>query len=401
MCRGKSAGGRRCPGCEGSRARAAHNARRRDNRAIKRALVDGARRAGHPAPVLQDLERANPKAVKNWAEALGLNPAEFLSSYPPEVPPPAASAAPGVTVAPAPRGAALAMPHRGHRAPPALNAPVAGNAGRAAAGLPRHQTPAGPAVAQPAGWRAASWATAELSRQIYALEAQQGGHRDERNLLFGNVATLHRPSGAGTNETVRVELDNGVLGYHKPFDGLNSRIARSFGHTSAEQSVHEVVAWQVAREMGPPWSEIVPPCVVREVNGRMGSFALERAGKTGNRSFDLAPEWRDAAFFDALIGQQDRHYGNWLMAGDRLTLIDHGYAFAKPGNYCNWSMLLDQRVASAPTLTYQERAGLDRLLASPDLLGLEQTLPADRVVALRDRAGRMRSTGRVLNRGDY
>lgn len=84
-----------------------------------------------------------------------------------------------------------------------------------------------------------------LCAQIDSLDQQQGGHRDERSLLFGSVTATHRPRGKGTNETVRVELDNGVTGYHKPFEGLNDRIARGFGQTSAEQSVHEVAAWQL------------------------------------------------------------------------------------------------------------------------------------------------------------
>jgi hypothetical protein len=36
-----------------------------------------------------------------------------------------------------------------------------------------------------------------------------------------------------------------------------------------------------------------------------------------------------AAFFDSLIAQQDRQPGNWRWDDNRLTLIDHGYAFAR------------------------------------------------------------------------
>lgn len=230
--------------------------------------------------------------------------------------------------------------------------------------------------------------------------AAQGEHRDERSLLAGAVLTKAAAQG-GTNETVRVEFDNGVVAYHKPFSGLNDRLAESFGHTSAQQSMHEVAAWQLARQMGPPWSELVPPCVVREVNGQMGSLAVERSGRNMMRGFDAVPEWREAAFFDALIGQQDRHPGNYLISGDRMTLIDHGYAFARPGDMCNWSFIAGKRAATDPVLTHQERGVLDRLVASRDLFGLAGVLEPERAQAVRSRAERMLSSNRVLAGGDY
>jgi hypothetical protein len=44
-----------------------------------------------------------------------------------------------------------------------------------------------------------------------------------------------------------------------------------------------------------------------------------------------------------MIGQQDRHPGNWRWDGNRLTLIDHGYAFAMPGQILNHSDLVAAR----------------------------------------------------------
>jgi hypothetical protein len=48
----------------------------------------------------------------------------------------------------------------------------------------------------------------------------------------------------------------------------------------------------------------------------------------------VVPEERilAAGFFDALIGQQDRHGGNLLVDQDRLYLIDHGFAFGRTGD---------------------------------------------------------------------
>ncbi|WP_203338605.1 hypothetical protein [Nocardioides limicola] len=233
--------------------------------------------------------------------------------------------------------------------------------------------------------------------------AQQGGHRDERSMLSGQpsaVETLGSAKGdrtprSGTNTTRRVEIDNGVVGYFKPFGGENKRLERGFGQDSAQQSLHEAAAWRLASQMGPPWSEVVPPVVIREINGELGSFALQRPGKERDQDPWRTGEWREAGFFDCLIGQQDRHGANYLIAGDRLSLIDHGYAFARPGDIQNASILVWSRVQRDPALTYQERDALQRLLSSPDLMGMEKVLQPSRSQALRARAERMLSEGVV------
>lgn len=187
------------------------------------------------------------------------------------------------------------------------------------------------------------------------------------------------------------------MGYFKPFSGENRSIATGFGQDSNQQGIHEAAAWRLASQLGPPWSEIVPPVVIREVNGEVGAFGLERPGKIDNRSPWHTGEWREGAFFDCLIGQQDRHWKNYLVAGDRITLIDHGYSFARqPGDYCNYQWLSHQRVHTADSaLTYTERDALQRLVASPDLMGMRKVLQPDRADALRDRAQKMLDTGRL------
>lgn len=338
--------------------------------------------------------RQPPEVAKKWLVALGKDPDDFKDGVPGTGLPAGVNPAPGST----PPAGPVALPPvvGGGRV---RGGPVVGRAGgpvRPAAGVAVPSPPVLPA----AGWRSEPWCTPGLEAQISEATAAQGTDRDERSLLSASVSsTADTPD--GTNETHRVTFDNGMVGYHKPFDGLNDNLARSFGHHSAQQSVHEVAAWQLASKMGPPWSDIVPPCVVREVNGRMGSLAVERPGSPMSRTPWQVPEWREAAFFDVLIGQQDRHPGNYLVAGDRMTLIDHGYAFARPGDYLNWSYLGAKRFAEDPVLTHTERSFLDRFVASPDLLGLKGVLEADRADALRDRAERMRKTGRVLDQGDY
>lgn len=232
----------------------------------------------------------------------------------------------------------------------------------------------------------------------------QGKHRDERNLLGGRPEKVQYASG-GTNDTSRVMLSNGVTGYHKPFSGVNNSIARGFGQDSAQQPIHEVSAWRLAEQLGEPYDQLVPPCVIREVNGEVGSFAMERPGKPGV-PVTVVPEEerRSAAFFDALIGQQDRHHHNYLMAGDRVTLIDHGYAFARRGDFLNWSMIQQERVGSEEKvrrLNGAEIAALDKFLDSQDGLGLQGLLESPRFTDLVSRAEQMRRTGMILPLGEY
>ncbi len=239
--------------------------------------------------------------------------------------------------------------------------------------------------------------------------AQQGAHRDERALLDGKpekVVTMKRaghftgsgPTG-GSNITRRIELDNGVTGFFKPFDGVREDLATGFGQDSSQQSLHEAAAWQLARELGPPWSDVVPPVVIREINGELGSFALARPGKDMVSTPWHTGEWRQGAFFDSLIGQQDRHPGNYLVSGDRIALIDHGYTFARPGDYRNYSWLVGYRSNEDPALSYDERQALQRMLSSPNLLGMRSMLQPGRADALKDRAERMLGTSKITT--DY
>src|SRR5207302_5978660 len=95
--------------------------------------------------------------------------------------------------------------------------------------------------------------------------------------------------------------------------------------------------------LGSPWSELVAPAVWFDppgvasirlcgpvILGLGGSAFLPEPGAGFDRLV------ADAAFFDALIGAQDRHDQN-LRAEmpPRLGLIDHGYAFARPGDVHN------------------------------------------------------------------
>jgi hypothetical protein len=252
------------------------------------------------------------------------------------------------------------------------------------------------------------WATAGVLDLVEEVRDTQGHTPAERAGLSGQVVS-HHPEGGGTNVTHKCHLPDGTVWYHKPFSGLREKLARSFGQSDALQPIHEAAAWRLAEQLGGPWSGLVPVCVLKEVHypqsagvvkDELGSFAAKAPGTDGG-DYLASPTWEQAAFFDALIGQQDRHSGNYKMDGSRLSLIDHGYAFPLPGDRCNAAYLQEDRFHIGPALTAEEKSALSRLLASPDLMGMRRCLEPDRAAALEGRARRMLASGMVLAPGDY
>jgi hypothetical protein len=139
-----------------------------------------------------------------------------------------------------------------------------------------------------------------------------------------------------------------------------------------------------------------------------GRFAERGAARplTGGRGLRAGPDdCLAAAFFDSLIGQQDRHRGNYRRdaGNEKLGLIDHGYAFAHlPDQYFNRSVFVEWRWdAARGDLTEAEREALEGLLASGDLHGLERFLLPEEAEALASRAKRMLERGAILDLGEF
>jgi hypothetical protein len=145
--------------------------------------------------------------------------------------------------------------------------------------------------------------------------------------------------------------------------------------------------------MGWPWDQLVPAAVLRDIPGLGGGALIDfRTGSPRVAVFDrVAAQASAAAFWDALAGQQDRHANNYRYdaSTDRLSLIDHAFAFARPGDLCPNAMFLVARRARNQTgLRGHEIAALDALL-SGDLHGLRGYLAEERADALEARAERM------------
>jgi hypothetical protein len=244
----------------------------------------------------------------------------------------------------------------------------------------------------------------KIDAQIAAIRASQGARAIEQQMLGEAFAGPPAPTTSpGVNATKQLELASGAIVFHKPFSGVHVANAIAYGQTDETPPLHEAASWRLAVALGPPWDEIVVPCVLREYAGEDGSLSLHAVGWPRDMAPTLNPTWCvPAAFFDSLIAQQDRHDGNWRWDGNRLTLIDHGYTFALPRAILNYSdfVMARHRHAAASLLT-EEHDTLTRLLSDSDLLGMERFLLPDRAQALADRARLMLQRGEILRPGEF
>jgi hypothetical protein len=192
-------------------------------------------------------------------------------------------------------------------------------------------------------------------------------------------------------------------------DGLyngKQALAR-YGQTPISTVIAECAAWQLAKHLGGPWSEIAVPTVMKFPQlpdiGRVevGGAVLFRGGNAGKQGFYQAvPELAAAgAFFDALIGQQDRNKGNvlWYPERDTIYLIDHSFSFGKARGNTGASDLVDWRWNHGnQELGERELEVLQRLLESEYTLTLSRFVAPDRVEGLRARAERMFEARRLV-----
>jgi hypothetical protein len=239
------------------------------------------------------------------------------------------------------------------------------------------------------------------NERVTALLALQGEHEAEDFLLTADLELA--PDSIGTTNKVYVASREGTaVAAFKPRAGLSVNAARAYGQTRNSTLIAEAVAWQVAKAMGEQFAEIVTPCVLRKLDGDEGALATWQPGTSPDAQvFAEAPEaCKTAALFDAVIGQQDRNDFNYLWDADekRLALVDHGYAFARPGDRRNASIFCTWRHQQrSGKLSDDEQEALQRFAGPSGPLGtIEACLEPARAKVLRDRVESMLATGELL-----
>jgi hypothetical protein len=254
---------------------------------------------------------------------------------------------------------------------------------------------------------------AAAEERVFELVRRQSG-TTETWLLEQEIHDLEllgeKETGAG--ETYRLYLgDQHEAAYFKPMAGVNATIAYACQQTPYSATVAEAAAWQLAKGLGQPFSELITPCVLRWVDqidpDRPGALLDARYGDRDDAIdvFSRGPRFiRPAGFFDALVGNQDRRRSNFLLDNQRevLALIDHGLAFATKGDETLANVFWEWRWrADLQGLDPWELKALEQLLADPDLLGLRSFLEPSRSAALEKRARRMLKTAELPPVGTF
>ncbi|RYI20434.1 hypothetical protein EVU97_14475 [Dermacoccus sp. 147Ba] len=239
---------------------------------------------------------------------------------------------------------------------------------------------------------------------------------DDRALVDAPATVSEDEVSDGSNEVRVIELrmpdGSTSVGFHKPFDGIETFVAAAFGDSMPAQPMREVAAWHVARLLGPTVSEHVAPAVLREVDYPPEEFYDHQRTRIGSLSRQvpgsgLALTWADEvpqaqadamAFFDAVIGNQDRHRANvfWDAETKSLGAFDHGYSFPRPAesDEMNESLFLEHRLARGrDKLTDAEMHALRTVRERLD--DITPMLDVDRAGELRRRVEKMLSTGRL------
>jgi hypothetical protein len=258
-------------------------------------------------------------------------------------------------------------------------------------------------------------------RRIGVLLLTQGTRPDPiEDLLLREDIIVYRPAPSTTehlNSTNIADLIGNLRAFHKPVRGVQTRQALAYGHDPRSASLNECAAWRLARFLGSPYDQMVPVTVLRyheadssvklqhpKIRDGWGSFASEQPGSSLDPEPLETPAVNDpAAFFDALIAQQDRHVAQyrWESSLQHLGLIDHGFAFARPGDHFNESVFVRRRhMEGREELLDSELKALERL-ATNELIGLKDILRPDQATALEDRIERMRKSGKLLAPGEW
>lgn len=171
----------------------------------------------------------------------------------------------------------------------------------------------------------------QASRHDFAQQAQglENKLRDPQATEVGKRALK-----GGSNDNFLITLSNGVSAIWTPTAGEKSGDKPRPNIPRGTQAKREEAAYLVDKRLG--HFARVPPAVSSGLEGRPGALKLlVSQGLDGKESGQenlpgkTAPEdYRRIALFDHVVGNLDRHSGNYLVDGEnRPVPIDHGLAF--------------------------------------------------------------------------
>lgn len=211
--------------------------------------------------------------------------------------------------------------------------------------------PVSPWAPRPANWKELNAAVRKegdilTNVRSSAAEKAKAAESIEKTLLDPNAKMMDSHSlGEGISRADHVSLDNGVTAIWKRDGVAQSAVDRDHMRhiNQANSSGNEVAAYLIDKAMGHPAG--VPPTVLHTENGVKGTLQFFKSETKRNWDFKPGNPLENAEnhvlpfrgsmegnrnlnVLDNVIGNTDRHRGNWLdtKRGDTLP-IDHGLAF--------------------------------------------------------------------------
>lgn len=167
------------------------------------------------------------------------------------------------------------------------------------------------------------------------------------------------PLGGGVNETRIVELPNGEKAVFKPIEGERFGLRGSITNEACPLAHREALSWEIDDILG---LDLVPETRLVSINGEIGSLQhFQKSAKIAARAGGTAPlddELYKIDVFDFLIGNTDRHQGNYMFytrgaKKGRVIAIDNGYVF--PRSSADIDIFGVDEFRSAPALDYRSR----------------------------------------------
>ena len=179
----------------------------------------------------------------------------------------------------------------------------------------------------------------EYVSKKFDLDLEKPTEEEER-LLSGEVVDFVDMSGfcGAVSDMAFVALDNGDYGIFKSVEGEGRRLMN--GVLDRYAARYEAGLWHKKERVVSLIDKyfgfgLVPPTVIREINGQTGSFQkfVDNApvGELVDKNHwqELNSRLTDMFLFDFIIWNNDRHEANFLVNKDAgsITAIDNGISF--------------------------------------------------------------------------
>jgi hypothetical protein len=203
------------------------------------------------------------------------------------------------------------------------------------------------------------------------------------------------------SSTYQTKLTDGSVAYFKPTDGFESGWRDSI--PTGSEWRREVAAYQVDRLAN---LNLVPITVAKEDSqlGLAGSLQVEAPGEPEFNYLEYSEKDREsAAVLDYIIGNTDRHLGNFRSFEDgHLAAIDHGYSFpvdeSEPVRSSFVADMLGKDISEA-IMTHLRRVNPDEVRETLEALEIEAPAIEGTLRRLREVQDSGRITGQAWDGG--